>query len=222
MNQMKQEAQFLLTIGSETQFATAIRGEFMMGQRYPRLIIAGRSNVGKSSLINVLLEKRLAQTSAEPGKTRSLHFYVWPKAKKVVADIPGYGFAKASQTERNRWNSLISAYLEADPHLTQVLVLLDARHGPTDSDLAAIEFLSFKGLPVTLVFTKADTLKTQSLRSTRKKETAEVIREFSKRCPIHSVFWVSARTGAGIKPLVQFLIAGDQEQAISEEDSCGR
>ena len=165
--------------------------------------MVGRSNVGKSSLINALLGGLHAQVSKQPGKTRCIHFYLWKEPRLIVADLPGYGFAKASHAERDRWAEFIDAYFQADPLLIRAVVLLDARHGPTSLDEQAIQFLKSEGIPVTFVMTKADQLKTQSERAARKKEVAQKIQKqgFSS----DFIFWVSVRTKDGLKELTECL-----------------
>lgn len=207
---MALEPEFLLTLADPAQLPSLMKGDFLKGHGEPRLVMVGRSNVGKSSLINALLGKRLARISTQPGKTRAIHFYLWNGFKKIIADFPGYGFAKVSKTERESWNLLIGAYLDSESNLDRALVLLDARHGPTASDLEAIDFLSFRNIPVTLIFTKADTLKTQSLRASRQKEVAEILKGQKVLDRSSPVFWVSSQTGVGMKPLIQFLKSSEE------------
>jgi GTP-binding protein len=165
--------------------------------------MVGRSNVGKSSLINELLKNKDAQVSKEPGKTRQIHFYLWEEIGKVLADLPGYGYAKAGHAERERWAAFIAAYLKEDENLEQAIVLLDARHGPTDLDIEAIRFLSLTGIPVNFVFSKVDAIKNQAERSKRKKEAAQVLRDLG--FDPERAFWVSSHTRAGLKELTESL-----------------
>ena len=195
--------EFVHTVGDVSQIESLFQGEFLKGRREARFAMVGRSNVGKSSLINALLEGSLAQTSKQPGKTRCIHFYLWKDAKRIVADLPGYGFAKTSKTERERWASFIDAYLKADPKLERAIVLLDSRHGPTDIDVQAIQFLKSEGIPVTFVMTKLDALKTQSERANRKKEVERAILELG--FGPENVFWVSSKTKDGLKKLATEL-----------------
>jgi GTP-binding protein len=196
--------QFVATIGNTDQLKEAFHGLFFRGRREPRIAMVGRSNVGKSTLINSILGTKLAQTSAEPGKTRLLHFYLWVEAKMILSDLPGYGFAKASKEDRDRWAEFIQYYLKVDGGLMRALVLLDARHGPTEIDLQAVGFLRSSGIPISFAFTKFDTLKTQSLRAQRKKEAEAALlgMGFSR----DDFYWVSAKEkDVGLSRLVRHL-----------------
>src|SRR5947209_2966933 len=102
---------FLLTIGDQSGFEGLINGKFLKGHGEPRFAMVGRSNVGKSTLINHILAATLARVSNVPGKTRAIHLYLWKEAKKIVADLPGYGHAGVSKAERDRWAAFISTYL---------------------------------------------------------------------------------------------------------------
>jgi len=132
---------------------------------YPEFAFIGRSNVGKSSLINMLTGQRnLAKTSATPGKTQLInHFLVestaaqkGPKEKWFLVDLPGYGYAKRSQSDRRRWEQMIDGYLRKRETLNFVFVLIDARHPPQKIDLAFASQLDGWKVPFALVFTKAD------------------------------------------------------------------
>ncbi len=195
--------EFLYTLADQAQFKGLFNGLFFRGRREPRIAMVGRSNVGKSSLINALLGHRLAHTSASPGKTRTINFYDWKGTGRIIADLPGYGFAKASHEERDRWSGFINRYLEADENLARAVVLLDARHGPTELDAQAIRFLSLKAIPVTFVFAKFDTLKTQSERVTRRREAEAALREMGFNA--EETFWVSAKTKQGLNFLTDAL-----------------
>src|SRR3954453_20656807 len=110
-------AKFLLTLAAPSQFPDLFRGPSLKGHREPRIAMVGRSNVGKSSLINALLKAPLAQTSNKPGKTRAIHFYLWNEGGKIIADLPGYGFARVAKDERKKWEELIETYLQEDGNL---------------------------------------------------------------------------------------------------------
>jgi GTP-binding protein len=209
-------SRYLFTVADQAQFQDNLfRGEFFKGHREPRIAMVGRSNVGKSSVINLLLAAKLAQTSNQPGKTRAMHFYLWKKASKIIVDLPGYGYAKAAKTERNRWEEFIRMYFEEDSNLERAVVLLDARHGPTDTDVNAIKFLSSRGIPVTFIFSKADTLKTQSLRASRQKEATQALKDLG--VPTDSVVWCSSVTGLGLRELTQILTMKQPKDLPAEE-----
>ena len=199
----------ILTLGNEEQISDALKGVFLKGRRERRVAMVGRSNVGKSSLINALLGARLAQVSKEPGKTRLLHFYEWPETKRIIADLPGYGYARASAEDRNRWAGFIQAYIENDEGLERALVLVDSRHGPTELDIEAIRFLQGEGVPLHIVFSKWDTLKTQSERALRKKVGIEALAAL--RLAPHQASWVSSETGFGLRELIRFIASSSDE-----------
>ncbi len=122
----------------------------------PEYAFIGRSNVGKSSLINMLVNQRnLAKTSATPGKTQLINHFLINDSWYLV-DLPGYGYAKRSQRDRNRWEQMIENYLRKRENLINVFVLIDVRHSPQQNDLAFINKLGEWQIPFVLVFTKAD------------------------------------------------------------------
>ena len=123
---------------------------------YPEIAFAGRSNVGKSSLINTLLNrKKLALTSSSPGKTRLINFFDVNESLYLV-DLPGYGFAKVSKTERKNWKRMIELYITGSAHLKGIIHLIDCKVGPTQLDLEMIDWLHHLQKPVLIVATKAD------------------------------------------------------------------
>lgn len=122
----------------------------------PEIALAGRSNVGKSSFINTMIQRKsLARISSKPGKTQTLNFYLVENALHFV-DVPGYGYAKVSKTERAKWGKMIETYLTSRPQLKAVVSLVDLRHPPTQDDIAMYQFLKYYDLPVIIVATKAD------------------------------------------------------------------
>ena len=123
----------------------------------PEIAFAGRSNVGKSTLINKLFQrKNLARVSSVPGKTATINFYHCDSV--IFADLPGYGYAKRSKSELVRWQELINGYLQGDRDLWAVLLLIDMRHPPTANDLQMVNFLIDTEMPFAIVLTKADKL----------------------------------------------------------------
>ena len=127
------------------------------------IAFAGRSNVGKSSLINCLLNrKKIAKTSSTPGKTRLLNYFKINE-KFYFVDLPGYGFAKASKTERVQWQRLIESFLTQSPNLKGVVSIIDSRIGPTKLDLQLLEWLKNLNIPIILAATKSDKLSKSAL-----------------------------------------------------------
>ena len=122
----------------------------------PEVALAGRSNVGKSSFINTMLNrKNLARTSGKPGKTQLLNFFNIDDKLRFV-DVPGYGYARVSKKEREKWGKMIEEYLTSRENLRAVISLVDLRHEPSADDVQMYEFLKYYEIPVILVATKAD------------------------------------------------------------------
>ncbi|MBQ9041018.1 MAG: YihA family ribosome biogenesis GTP-binding protein [Clostridia bacterium] len=128
------------------------------GQGLPEIAMVGKSNVGKSSLINNMTgNSKLARTSSEPGKTRLVNLYLINESFFLV-DLPGYGFAKAPKQEKQKWADMIEGYLRGSEHLKRVFQLVDVRHAPTEDDQLMVEYLRHYDIPFTVVATKADKL----------------------------------------------------------------
>ncbi|MFK4765072.1 ribosome biogenesis GTP-binding protein YihA/YsxC [Desulfobaculum sp. SPO524] len=141
----------------------------------PQVAMAGRSNVGKSSLINSLAgRKKLAKISSTPGKTRSLNFYKVKPDDFYLVDLPGYGYAKCSKTEREKWAKLIDAYLKRNEWLRAVAVLLDSRLTPQKIDLELVGYLQELGIDIIPILTKADKVK-QKERSQRQNQWQNIL-----------------------------------------------
>lgn len=128
----------------------------------PEVAFLGRSNVGKSSLLNALAHRKaLARTSSTPGKTRLIHFFDIMRGKQqlVMVDLPGYGFAKVPETERRSWQKLIEAYLGDRPQIAVAVLLQDARRDFTEDETLLLEWLAERGVPTLVAFTKCDKFK---------------------------------------------------------------
>lgn len=135
---------------------SAVKPEQYPSGGLPEIALAGRSNVGKSSFINSLINrKNLARTSSKPGKTQTLNFYIINDMLHFV-DVPGYGFAKVSKTEREAWGRMIETYITMREELKAVVQIVDLRHKPTVDDVNMYEFLKYYGVPVIVIATKAD------------------------------------------------------------------
>ncbi|MEP7231486.1 MAG: ribosome biogenesis GTP-binding protein YihA/YsxC [Ginsengibacter sp.] len=172
----------------------------------PEYAFIGRSNVGKSSLINMLCDnEKLAKTSNSPGKTQMInHFEIKSVSKPgehnetkwYLVDLPGYGFAKISQTSRRRWEQMIENYLRKRENLVNIFVLIDSRHSPQKIDLEFVKKLGMWEVPFTLVFTKSDKEK-QRIVSKNVKEFLEMLRETQQFLPQHFVTSSIKKTGRG-------------------------
>lgn len=133
------------------------------------IALAGRSNVGKSSLINTLLQrKNLARTSSSPGKTQTLNFYRVDsdQADFYLVDVPGYGYAKVSKKQREEFGEMIQDYLETRAYLKGLILLIDGRHEPTADDIAMYDYAQYLNLPILLVATKMDKVKKNAFNKT--------------------------------------------------------
>ena len=161
----------------------------------PEYVFSGRSNVGKSSLINKLCNRKsLARVSATPGKTATINFYRVDDVYFV--DLPGYGYARVSDAERQRWDELINSYFDARRRVTLLVQLLDSRHAPSADDMQMLEYLRFHHIPFVVVLTKGDKLK--------KTEQAAAAEQFAAICAPYGcrqVFLTSAEKGQGIEEL---------------------
>ena len=125
----------------------------------PEIAFAGKSNVGKSSLINALMNRKsLARTSSQPGKTQTINFYNVNDAMYLV-DLPGYGYAKVSETEKQKWGQMIENYLHTSKQLKAVFLLIDIRHAPSANDKTMYEWILYQGYEPIIIATKLDKLK---------------------------------------------------------------
>lgn len=148
--------------------SVAVRTTQYPTDNLPEFLIVGRSNVGKSSFINTLVNRKsLARTSAKPGKTQTLNFYNIDDLCYIV-DVPGYGYAAVSNAKQEKFGLMIEEYIMNRPNLKHVFLLIDYRHKPTENDLIMYDFLKYYNLPVTVVCTKYDKVK-KSLKDKQNK-----------------------------------------------------
>ena len=169
----------------------------------PEIAFSGRSNVGKSSLINVLLRrtrKKIAHVSATPGKTRALNFYR-VNNRFFLVDLPGFGYARVPEAMQEKWRGLIEAYLGRSPKLRGVVHVIDARHRPAATDLAMMAYLAELGLPALFVATKMDKL----TRGDRPPHLARIAQDLE--VDNERVLPFSSRTGEGRPALLAALKA---------------
>lgn len=174
----------------------------------PEYAFIGRSNVGKSSLINMLVGiHRLARVSGTPGRTKNVeHFRVEPHKGKgqawMLADLPGYGFAKTSKAERATWQGMIRTYLRERENLQCVFLLVDVRHEPQQNDLDMIQWLGEEGIPFVIAFTKSDKLKQPSIES----NVAQLKRVLKKSWDtLPHLIITSAESGKGREDVLEFI-----------------
>ncbi len=179
---------------------SVVKIEDLPKDNFPEIAFVGRSNVGKSSLLNALMKKNLAYTSATPGKTREINYFRINQ-KFYFVDLPGYGYAKVSKAEQLRWKPLLEAYLQNRPQLNLCLLLVDARHPNLENDKQMAEFLYFYGRRFAVALTKVDKLKKKSEREMSLTLSASF---FSHYDFIHSV---SAHSGEGILDLIKHFSA---------------
>ena len=160
----------------------------------PELAFVGRSNVGKSSLMNRLLgRKNLARTSSTPGRTRAVNYFL-VNGRFYFVDLPGYGYAKAGREDRKQWAELVDRYMQASPR--RVILLIDAKVGATPLDVDAYRYLTSLGSPITVVATKVD-----QLAKSRRSAALAGIRKTLELAAETALIPVSAESGEGIKQL---------------------
>ena len=179
--------------------------------RCPEIAFAGRSNVGKSTLINKLFQrKNLARVSSVPGKTATINFYHCDGV--TFADLPGYGYAKRSKSELKRWQDLINGYLQDERDLRAVLLLIDMRHPPTKNDLQMVNFLIDTEMPFAIVLTKADKLN-KTERTARLAALPQELPQFEDL----NVTIFSSVTGEGVESLRGLIEEITVDDGESEE-----
>lgn len=167
----------------------------------PEVAFAGRSNVGKSSLLNKLVNRRsMARVSKTPGRTREINFFNLNE-QIVLADLPGYGYARVSKERKESWRPLIEGYLRRSPRLRGVVQLLDARRDPTPDDMQMLEFLSELGVPTVAAVTKTDKLRPREIPERLRAIAAATGLEEEQMIPF------SAVTGAGRDELAEAIVS---------------
>ncbi len=163
MYEVKEEKRAALVIKEATFITSAAKKEQFIQPDKPMIAVCGKSNVGKSSFINMLANrKKLAKTSSEPGRTRLVNYFDF--GEFILADLPGYGFARVAKTEKEKWAKTLDHFFQDKEKLAHVLMLVDARHDPTADDRQMIEFLHYHTIPFTVVMTKADKLSKMKLK----------------------------------------------------------
>lgn len=195
-----QQVSFELSAGKASQLPPS---------QLPEIVFSGKSNVGKSSLLNKLVNRKaLARVSATPGKTATINFFRLPDCRLV--DLPGYGYAKVGREERRRWDELINSYFAKAERSTLLVQLLDSRHAPSADDKTMLEYLHHYQIPFIAVLTKADKLKKSQFEAT--------VKEFETICAPYGckgVYLTSSDNGYGMDALREVLdcaAQADEEQ----------
>ncbi|EDN9982016.1 YihA family ribosome biogenesis GTP-binding protein [Listeria monocytogenes] len=182
---------------------SAVRPEQYPETDLPEYALAGRSNVGKSSFINTMIHRKsMARISQKPGKTQTLNFYKIEEALFFV-DVPGYGFAKVSKTEREKWGVMIETYITSREQLRGVIQIVDLRHKPTEDDRMMYEFLKYYDIPVIVIATKAD-----KIPRSKWQKNAKIVRETLDFDPDDKFVLFSSETKMGKDEAWQFIKEG--------------
>ncbi|MCD8307950.1 MAG: ribosome biogenesis GTP-binding protein YihA/YsxC [Clostridia bacterium] len=194
---LKINARFIISAGTEAQFQTFDK---------PVIAVCGRSNVGKSTFLNKLANNgKLARTSKDPGRTRLINYFDF--GPFVMADLPGYGYAKVSKGEADKWASLMEKFF-AKAQISHAFSLVDIRHEPTEADLQMINYLYANNIPFTIIATKADKLSKEGAR-----KGVRLIAQTVK-CGEGNIIAVSSQTGSGFDKIMERL-----EQIVSTGDT---
>lgn len=223
MYEMKPEKQQntppAVVIKNATFITSAATKEQFITPNKPMIAVCGKSNVGKSSFINMLANrKKLAKTSSEPGRTRLVNYFDF--GEFILADLPGYGFARVSKGEKIKWAKTLDNFFKDKNKIAHVFMLADSRHDPTEDDVQMMEFLHFHTLPFTVVLTKADKLSRMKLKEHIKAIAADLY------LTPNNMLATSAETGYGKTEVLQkirqiidlALTPAEEEFDETEED----
>ena len=185
-----------LIIKNATFITSAARADQFITPQKPMIAVCGKSNVGKSSFINMLANrKKLAKTSSEPGRTRLVNYFDF--GEFILADLPGYGFARVSKTEKEKWAKTLDAFFKNKDQIAHVFMLADSRHDPTADDMQMLQFLHYHTLPFTVVLTKADKLSKMKLKEHIRAIAADLY------LGVENLLATSAETGFGKTDVLQ-------------------
>lgn len=204
-----------LIIKNATFITSAGRVDQFIKCDKPTVAICGKSNVGKSSFINMMANrKQLAKTSRDPGRTRLVNYFDF--GQFVLADLPGYGFARVSKGEKEKWGKILDAYFKDKENVTHALVLVDSRHSPTEDDKQMMQFLHYHTIPFTVILTKADKLSKMKLKEQIRKIASELY------LGVENVIATSSETGYGkqevLVKLQQVIDVANEEEYVDEDE----
>ena len=216
MYEMKNQKQPpALVIKNATFITSAARKDQFITPEKPMIAVCGKSNVGKSSFINMLANrKKLAKTSSEPGRTRLVNYFDF--GEFILADLPGYGFARVSKGEKEKWAKTLDDFFKDKEKIAHVFMLVDSRHDPTADDVQMIEYLHYHMLPFTIVLTKADKLSRMKLK--------EHIRAISADLYLapNNLLATSSETGQGkedvLNKIKQVIEIAEQPVFVDEDE----
>ena len=215
----KKEAQApALVIKNATFITSAARADQFIKPDKPMIAVCGKSNVGKSSFINMLANrKKLAKTSSEPGRTRLVNYFDF--GEFILADLPGYGFARVSKGEKEKWAKTLDQFFKNKEEIAHVFMLVDARHDPTADDVQMIEFLHYHTIPFTVTLTKADKLSRMKLKEHVKAIAADLY------LGTNNLLATSAETGYGkndvlnkLRAVIDFALAPQESEEVEENE----
>ena len=215
----KKEAQApALVIKNATFITSAARADQFIKPDKPMIAVCGKSNVGKSSFINMLANrKKLAKTSSEPGRTRLVNYFDF--GEFILADLPGYGFARVSKDEKEKWAKTLDQFFKNKEEIAHVFMLVDARHDPTADDVQMIEFLHYHTIPFTVTLTKADKLSRMKLKEHVKAIAADLY------LGTNNLLATSAETGYGkndvlnkLRAVIDLALAPQESEEVEENE----
>jgi GTP-binding protein len=169
-------------------------------EKFPTVVLCGRSNVGKSSFINSIFNSKIAHTSSFPGKTRSINYYL-VEGKFYIVDLPGFGYAKVSKKERNEWQELIEKYFILNENIRMAIHFIDSRHEPMALDIELNEFLYSKDIPSYIILNKSDKVKQSDLAYARKR----LVEIMPERIYGENFLFFSSTKGTGKKEVIKLI-----------------
>jgi GTP-binding protein len=195
----------------QAKFITsAAKAEQFIRPDKPMIAVCGKSNVGKSSFINMLAnQKKLAKTSSEPGRTRLVNYFDF--GAFILADLPGYGFARVSKGEKEKWAKTLDEFFKRKEDIAHVFMLADCRHDPTEDDMQMLQFLHYHTIPFTVTLTKADKLSKMKLKEHVRAIAADMY------LGVSNLLATSAETGYGKVDVLNKIASVLETQALQAE-----
>ena len=211
----KEKIEPALVIKNATFITSAAKKEQFITPTKPMIAVCGKSNVGKSSFINMMAnQKKLAKTSSEPGRTRLVNYFDF--GEFLLADLPGYGFARVSKGEKEKWAKTLDSFFKDREKISHVFMLVDSRHDPTADDVQMIEYLHYYTLPFTIALTKSDKLSKMKLKEHLKAIAADLY------LAPDNLLATSSETGYGkdtvLKKLREIIDNANEPEYVDEDE----